>query len=238
MKKNYILQDIIAKMNAMSKGSVPKDSDGYYQLPKDKNGFGSAIIRLLPSPADEDTPVVKLFNHAFKTPSGSWFIDFCPTTADLPCPVCRANQALWNGPDKNLALLRKRKQNYISNVLVVADPAKRENEGKVFLLKFGETIMGKIKDAMTPPFGDTEPFDPFDAESGANLRIRMTYDGNFPNYDKSSFDPPSPIGDEDAIAAVLNQRRSLSAIIAPNQFKSYEELKRKFDESVGGSKAA
>ena len=238
MKKNYNMQDIIAKMNAMSKGTPIKDSADYYQLPTDKNGYGSAIIRYLPPLADDDVPVVQMFNHAFRMPSGKWFIDNCPSTLNQRCPVCESNQALWNGPDKSLASLRKRKLYYISNVLVVMDPAKRENEGKVFLYKYGVKIFGKIKDAITPPFGDVQPIDPFDPEAGANFRLWVTRNGNFPDYDKSRFDAPSAIGDEDAIAAVLNQRRSLSAIIAPSQFKSYDELKRKFDQIAGLSKAA
>lgn len=232
------MQDIIAKMNAMTKGTVVKDSEGYYQLPTDKNGCGSAIIRFLPPLPDEDVPVVSMFNHAFRMESGKWFIDNCPATLNQRCPVCESNNALWNGQDKNLASLRKRKLNYISNVLVMADPNTPENEGKVFLYKYGVKIFGKIKDAITPPFGDVQPFDPFDPETGANFRLRITRNGNFPDYDKSSFDAQSPIGDEDAIATVLNQRRSLSAIIAPNQFKSYDELKRKFDLIVGLPKAA
>jgi len=238
MKKNYQLKDLIAKMNAMTKSAVVKDSEGYYQLPTDNNGCGSAIIRFLPPLPGEDVPVVNMFNHAFRAPSSKWFIDACPTTLNQPCPVCESNHALWNGPDKNLASLRKRKLYYISNVFVVMDRNMPENEGKVFLYKYGVKIFGKIKDAITPPFGDVQPFDPFDPEAGANFRLRMTLNGNFPDYDKSSFDAPSAIGDEDVIATVLGQRRPLSAIIAPSQFKSYDELKRKFDQIVGLPKAA
>ena len=85
---------------------------------------------------------------------------------------------------------------------------------------------------------DADPIDPFDAEEGANFRLRIVSKGGFPDYDRSSFDPPSPIGDEDVIATVLGQRRSLSAIIDPSQFKTYDELKRKFDQIVGAAAAA
>src|ERR1039458_2407592 len=95
-------------------------------------------------------------------------------TLKQPCPVCEANSALWNGANKNLASLRKRKMYYISNVLVVLDQKQPENNGKVFLFKYGVKIMGKIKDAMTPLFGDTEPIDPFDSEAGANFRDRKS----------------------------------------------------------------
>ena len=122
--------------------------------------------------------MVRIFNHAFQAPSTKWFVDNCPTTLTQPCPVCEANSALWNGANKNLASLRKRKMYYISSVLVVSDQKQPENEGKVFLFKYGVKIFGKIKDAITPPFGDTEPIDPFDPEAGANFRLRITRNGN------------------------------------------------------------
>ena len=237
--KKYDIEQLRKKMKDMTApSSVVKDSEGYFQPSTDKNGCGNAVIRFLPPLPEEEIPVVQVFNHAFQAPSTKWFVDNCPTTLKQPCPVCEANSALWNGANKNLASLRKRKMYYISNVLVVLDQKQPENNGKVFLFKYGVKIMGKIKDAMTPLFGDTEPIDPFDSAAGANFRLRITRNGNFPEYDKSSFDAPSAIGDEDATAAVLGQRRSLSAIIAPSQFKSYDELKRKFDQIVGLPKAA
>jgi hypothetical protein len=237
--KKYTLQELKAKVNAMAATkTVVKDSEGVFQPSTDKNGCGSAVLRFLPPLPEEEIPVVQIFNHAFQAPSTKWFVDNCPTTLKLPCPVCESNSALWNGSNKDLASLRKRKMNYISNVLVVSDPKQPDNNGKVFLFKYGVKVFGKIKDAITPPFGDTEPIDPFDPEAGANFRLRITRNGNFKDYDKSGFDAPSAIGDEDLIATVLGQRRSLSAIIAPSQFKSYDELKRKFDQIVGLPKAA
>lgn len=218
--------------------AVVKDSEGYFQASTDKSGSGSAVLRFLPPLPDEELPLVRLFNHAFPGPSTKWFVANCPSTLGLRCPVCELNSALWNGPDKDLVSLRKRKMYYISNVLVVRDPKQPEKEGKVFLYKYGVKIMGKIKDAMTPPFADTKPIDPFDPETGANFRLRITRNGNFPDYDKSTFDAPSPIGDEDVIAAALSQRRSLSAITDASQFKTYDDLKLKFDQIVGLPKAA
>ena len=42
--------------------------------------------------------------------------------------------------DKDLARQRKRKLNYISNIYVVSDPANPQNEGKVFLFKYGQKL--------------------------------------------------------------------------------------------------
>ena len=235
----YDLDTLRSKVNALAATkTVVKDSEGYYQPFTDEKGIGSAILRFLPAFQDEEFPLVQTYSHAFQAQSSKWFIDLCPTTLTQPCPVCEANSALWNGSDKSVASLRKRKMYFISNVLVVRDPKQPENEGKVFLYKYGSKIMGKLNDAITPPFPDADPIDPFDAEEGANFRLRIVQNGGFPDYDKSSFDALSPIGDEDVIATVLGQRRSLSAIIAPSQFKTYDELKRKFDQIVAAAKTA
>lgn len=237
--KNYDFEQLRSKVNAMAATkTIRKDSEGYYQPFTDKSGSGSAVLRFLPPHDDEEFPFVQLYNHAFEVPSTKWFIELCPTTLAQPCPVCESNSVLWNGSDKNLASLRKRKMYYISNVLVVRDPKQPENEGKVFLYKYGQKIMGKLNDAITPPFPDADPIDPFDAEEGANFRLRIVSKGGFPDYDKSSFDAPSPIGDANMVESVLNQRRSLVAIIDPSQFKTYDELKRKFDQIVGVAKVA
>lgn len=99
-------------------------------------------------------------------------------------------------------------------------------------------IFAKIKDAIDPQFPDTLPVDPFDSYEGANFRLRIMLKNGFRDYDKSAFDDPTEIGSEDYIASVLDQRQSLDEIVAPHQFKSYEELKGKFDKMVSQSQAA
>ena len=132
----YDLEKLRSKVKAMAATkTVVKDSEGYYQPFTDGKGISSAILRFLPSLHDEEFPFVRVYNHAFQAPSSKWFIDNCLTTLTQPCPVCEANSALWNGSDKSVASLRKRKMYYISNVLVVRDPKQTENEGKVFLYK-------------------------------------------------------------------------------------------------------
>lgn len=237
IKRKNDLDELRKKVAAMAATNAPKkDSDGYYQSFFDKNGNGSAIIRFLEAFPGEDFPFVQIFNHAFQL-DGTWFIENCPTTLDKPCPVCEANTVLWKSGKTEVVSQRKRKLYYHSNILVVRDPKQSENDGKVFLYKYGVKIFGKIKDAITPPFPDTLPMDPFDSYEGANFRLRIMEKNGFRNYDKSSFDDPSEIGTEDYIASVLNERRSLDEIVAPHQFKSYEELKAKFDKLIGNKAA-
>jgi hypothetical protein len=223
-----------------TKSSLVKDSDDFFQATVDSTGNGSALLRFLPAQADEEFPFVQIYNHAFQGPTGKWFIEPCPSTLGLPCPVCESNKALLNsGSDqkKKLAAVRKRKMNYVSNVLVVKDPKSPEKEGKVFLFKYGVKIMDKLKDMIAPTFADSAPVDPFDPEEGANFRLRVVKTGNFPDYDKSAFDKPAPLGDPQAVEAVLQQCRSLDEIVNPQRFKSYADLKAKFDQITGAASA-
>jgi hypothetical protein len=231
--------DSLRKKIAAMQGTpaVKKDSEGYFQPSTDKTGNGNAVLRFQPAMPDEDFPFIRGWNHAFQV-EDKWFIDLCPSTLNKPCPVCEDNAVLWKNGNKDVVSIRKRKLYYISNVLVVRDPKQPENEGKVMLFKYGVKIFDKLKDAIDPQFPDALPFDPFDPYEGANFRLRITMNNGFRDYGKSSFDEPSAIGNEDRIASVLDQRRSLVEIIAPHQFKDYDELKAKFDKLVGKAKAA
>lgn len=215
--------------------TIKKDSEGYFQPSLDKNGNGSAVLRFLPGLPGEDE-FVQLFNHAFKV-EDKWFIDNCPSTLMQACPVCESNAALWSKGNTELVSIRKRKLYYISNVLVVRDPKQAENDGKIFLFKYGKKIFDKINSALNPLFPDTEPTNPFDVEEGPNFRLRITQNGQFRDYDKSSFDAPSAMGDPEQVEAILSQRSSLAEIIAPQQFKSHAELKAKFDKLILGRAA-
>lgn len=236
-----------------SKGSKNnKQADARYWKPEvDKTGQASAIIRFLPPKAGNAFPFVQFYNHGFQDKdTGKWFIDDCPSTlgglqSDV-CPVCADVYRLYNvdkldqkdSPAKQLASVRKRKLKYISNILVVSDPKHPENNGKVFLFKYGKKIFDKITGMINPEFEDITPLDPYDMEEGANFRLRQTKEDGWPNFDKSSFDPPSAIGDEDFIASVESQLHDLNAIIDPKNFKSYDKLAERFAFVTGGGSSA
>ena len=240
--RTQYLASLRSKIQEMSspKGSQRQDDERYWKPEVDKAGTGSAVIRFLPAKAEEGFPFVQIWTHGFQGPTGKWFIDNCPTSIEQDyCPACKANTALWNtGNDakKKLASSRKRKLNYISNILVVNDPKHPENNGKVFLYKYGKKIFEKIKDLIDPPaeFADMSSVDPFDMEEGANFKLRIVRVDGFPNYDKSSFDTPTSIGDADFIAEVETQLYSLNEILDPKHFKSADDLKKRFDLVSGG----
>ena len=171
--------------------------DRLWKLDVDKSGNGYAVIRFLPAPNGEDLPFVKLYSHAFQGPGG-WYIENSLTSLGQKDPVSEYNTSLWNnGTDagKELARKQKRKLTYISNIYVVKDPANPDNEGKVFLFKYGKKIFDKLTAAMQPEFEDEEAIDPFDFWQGANFKLKAKNVAGYRNYDSSEFAAPSPILD-------------------------------------------
>jgi hypothetical protein len=218
----------VEKMNSTSSGGA---DDRFWKPEMDKTGVGSAIIRFLPSPDGEELPWAKIYSHAFKGPGG-WYIENSLTTNNNgKDPVSEYNRELWNsGNDKDKETVRrqKRKLSYYSNIYVVKDPANPANEGKVFLYKFGKKIFDKILTAVKPEFDDETPVNVFDFWTGANFRLKIKKVDGYWNYDKSEFDAPSPLlDDDDALEALWNKQYSLAALVAPDQFKSYEILEKR-----------
>ena len=213
--------------------------DRIWKLDVDKSGNGYAVIRFLPAPEGEDLPFVKLYSHAFQGPGG-WFIENSLTTLGQKDPVSEYNSLLWNnGTDagKETARKQKRKLTYVSNIYVVKDPANPENEGKVFLYKYGKKIFDKLTAAMQPEFEDEEAIDPFDFWQGANFKLKAKNVAGYRNYDSSEFAAPSPLlDDDDAMEALWKKQFSLAEIVAPDQFKTYEELKTRLDYVLGNKK--
>jgi hypothetical protein len=222
----------VEKMNTSSGSS----DDRVWKLDVDKSGNGYAVIRFLPAPNGEDLPFVKLYSHAFQGPGG-WFIENSLTTLGQKDPVSELNSELWNnGTDagKELARKQKRKLTYISNIYVVKDPANPENEGKVFLFKYGKKIFDKLTAAMQPEFEDEEAIDPFDFWQGANFKLKAKNVAGYRNYDSSEFAAAAPLlDDDDAMEAVWKKQYSLAELVAADQFKSYDELKKRLDYVLG-----
>ena len=215
--------------------------DRIWKLDVDKSGNGYAVIRFLPAPEGEDLPFVKLYSHAFQGPGG-WFIENSLTTLGQKDPVSEYNSLLWNnGTDagKETARKQKRKLTYVSNIYVVKDPANPENEGKVFLYKYGKKIFDKLTAAMQPEFEDEEAIDPFDFWQGANFKLKAKNVAGYRNYDSSEFAAPSPLlNDDDAMESLWKKQFSLAEIVAPDQFKTYDELKTRLDYVLGNKKSA
>jgi hypothetical protein len=228
-------------MKEVEKLDAPQSKDdlNVWKPTVDQAGNGYAIIRFLPAPQGEDMPWVQIWNHGFQGPTGKWYIENSLTTLKQADPVSELNSELWNSgleSNKEVARKQKRRLSYYSNVLVVEDSGNPANNGKVFLFKFGKKIFDKIKDVMQPEFQDEKPMNPFDFWDGANFKLKIRKVEGYQNYDKSEFASPSPIAnDDDAIEVVWKKQHSLAAIVAPSNFKSYDELKKKLDFVLGSS---
>ena len=223
--------------NAKTKNKY--QDDRLWKPELDKTGNGYAVLRFLPAPKTEEMPWARVWSHAFQGPGG-WYIENSLTTLGQKDPVSEENTILWNtgvDSDKEIARKRKRKLSYYSNIYVVSDPKHPENEGKVFLFKFGKKIFDKITEAMQPAFEDEKPINPFDFWTGANFKLKIRKVDGFWNYDKSEFEAVSPITtDDEVIKGIWNKQYPLKPFLEAANFKSYDELKEKFNRVVAGSK--
>ena len=228
--------DLTKKIEQLNKKDSYKD-DRFWRPELDKSSNGYAVIRFLPATEGEDLPWAKYYSHGFKG-KGGWYIEKSLTTIGQKDPVSEMNTELWNSGierDKDVARERKRRLHYTSNILVVSDPANPQNEGKVFLYKFGKKIFDKIQEAMQPEFADEDPINPFDFWKGANFKLKVRKVAGYINYDKSEFDSPSQVfdGDDVKLEELWKTEYPLSEFTDPSTFKTYDELKKKLHEVIG-----
>ena len=241
LKKQSKLGSLTAKLvkevEKMNNASSSGD-ERLWKLECDKGGNGYAVIRFLPAPEGEDLPFVKLYSHAFQGPGG-WYIENSLTTLNQKDPVSEYNTSLWNnGTDagKETARKQKRKLTYVANIYVVKDPANPDNEGRVMLYKFGKKIFDKLTAAMQPEFEDEEAIDPFDFWQGANFKLKAKNVAGYRNYDSSEFARQDALlDDDDAMEAIWKKEYSLAEFVGADQFKSYEDLKKRLGYVLGNS---
>jgi hypothetical protein len=236
-----LTEKLVKQVEKMSTTSNNGADERLWKPEMDKTGVGSAVIRFLPAPDGEEVPWAKMYSHAFQG-NGGWYIENSLTTIGQKDPVSEYNRGLWNSgneKDKETVRKQKRKLSYYSNIYVVKDPANPQNEGKVFLFKYGKKIFDKILNAMQPEFDDEDPINPFDFWQGANFKLKIVKKDGYWNYDKSEFDRVAPLlDDDDALEALWKKEYSLSAITSPDQFKSYEDLERRMNNVLGLSKTS
>ena len=242
LKKNSGAFDRLSKeLNKLTKKSSDSYKDDRFWRPElDKASNGYAVIRFLPEVTGEDIPWAMCHTHGFQGPGG-WFIENCPTTVGKKCPVCEANSRLWKSGDdgdKDIARSRKRRLHYVSNILVINDPANPDNEGKVFLFKYGKKIHDKIVRAMQPDDDET-PINPFDFWKGADFKLKIRKVAGYVNYDESRFTNPSALfgGDDNKLKDVYKKQYPLKEFVSAESHKSYEELKARFDVVMGLSES-
>jgi hypothetical protein len=242
LRKARSMDGLMKEVEKLGAKTEYKEDTRFWQPTVDKAGNGSAVIRFLPAPKGEDLPWVQIWNHGFQGPTGKWYIENSLTTIGQNDPVSELNSKLWNSgieSDKDIARAQKRKLTYISNIVVVKDPAHPELEGQVFLYKYGKKIFDKIKDCMKPEFEDEEAINPFDLWEGANFKLKIRQVEGYRNYDKSEFGDKTALSSNDEeLEAIWSKEHSLKEFLSPTNFKSYDELKAKLERVLSGSGGA
>ena len=229
-------KDIFSKLQKQLEDTTKVGSvdERFWKPTVDKAGNGFAIIRFLPACDGEDMPFVKMYSHAFQGPGG-WYIENSLTTIGKKDPLGEYNRELWNSGDESLkeqVRKQKRKLQYYSCIYVVKDPGNPDNEGKVFLYKYGKKIHDKIMDAVN---GDElegrAGINPFDFWTGADFKLRVKKVAGYPNYDSSEFVDPSVLEDLDdaQLESIWNRQHKLQPLVANDQFKSYEQLQERLN---------
>lgn len=226
------LEQLTSELTKVSGNQSEKKSDDRFWSPTvDKVGNGYAVVRFLPACEGEDVPFIRLFDHGFQGPTGSWYIENSLTTIGKQDPVSEYNTQLWNSgveSDKEIARKQKRRLHFVSNVYVVTDSGNPENEGKVFLYKYGKKIFDKLNEAMNPQFPGDEPVNPFDLWAGANFKLKIRQVEGYRNYDRSEFDKSGPLSNDDSeLESIWKKEYPLQEFLAPSNFKSYDELKER-----------
>lgn len=229
----------LEKLNTNQSNNSNEDTR-FWKVMTDKAGNGFAVIRFLAAPAvdgEDSLPWVRIFDHGFQGPGG-WYIENSLTTLNQKDPVSEYNSVLWNSgveANKEIARKQKRRLKYISNILVIQDPSNPENDGKVFLFKYGKKIFNKITESMNPQFEDEKPVNPYDFWKGANFKLKVRNVEGYQNYDKSSFDAPTSLyeGDDAKLESLWKKEYSLKEFLDAKNFKPYDELKRKLNRVLG-----
>lgn len=271
-KYSFDFTEKLAKLKKQEESSKSFGDNRFWKLASDpKTKKGSAIIRFLPDrPSADALPYVKYFSHWFNYHDGNIkqrYINNCPTTIGRNCPICTKNRELWKSPhesDLATARHRKRKIHYVSNILVISDPANPDNEGKVFLFNYGPQIYTFLSRALYGPMEDDEDYVegkdysdemwvPFDLFNGGDFYLRSTQKKNsdFLTYAPSEWgDKGVPIfpdlDDEERIEKLdeifaeknrngVNTVSKLDEWVDPKRFPNDEEVVKKLEPIFGNN---
>ncbi len=235
-------------------------SDARFWKPSENSeGQIFAEIRFLPAPPDskdwgvEEQSFVKYLYHYFLSPKGKWYKEQSLRTfgRDESDPASEYSDLMWdryNLDKKNTATKKAAsdhglKKKYVTNILVVNDRIKPDNNGKVFLYEFGPGLFKKIENAAAPPADSGRVgFDVFSPWDGANFHIeahpKIVNGKSLPNFENSQFATPAPLfdGDETKITALWETAHPLNQFIDPSNkdwYKPYDELVKNFERAMG-----
>lgn len=245
LRQSESLSETLQKQFKETKSFGRNEDTRFWKCTQDQNGNGYAVIRFLPNPPSDKYPkgiepsaFVRMYSYGFQGPTGAWYIEKSRRTIDEEDPVNDYNRRLYaqkTDAAKEKARKTSQRTRFVSNILVIEDPAKPENNGKVFLFEYGKKIYEMINDKLFPQFPDEPKINVYDFLKGANFKLKIRKHEGFPNYDRCEFSPPSALldGDPQKLGAIWKQCYSLQDFLDPSQFKSYEELEVKFNQVMG-----
>ena len=215
-----------------------EEDSRFYKLTRDKEtGAGIAVIRFLPDVERKFVQEVSRINTTIEKNGKKRFVnELTPSAIGLPCPFQEEWQRLWNSGDKEEAKRFGRGKKYLANIKVIKDPAKPENEGKIFLLEMSAAMKDKIYAALNPSDADKalgeEPKELFNPLRGNSFKLSAKIGSNGRvTYDSSAvIEKVDSIYNniEDAIKDIKENTYKLSDFTKPENFLSYEELLKKF----------
>lgn len=236
-----------------------KQGGGYSTDPWDENlwtptldakGNSTAIIRFLPPKDGETMPYIELARHFVKGSNG-YVVSHCSSRTPAKgekCPLCEARGKLWEG-DRKMADFLKAKSKFYGNILVVKNPNKPEEEGKVFKFQFNAKIRDLIEEKLDPQNPEIEDrVIIFDYDAGADFVVKAKQtsfnngkkDIQYNSFDASSFKNPSaislngePMTDEQIDKIIEPNIYSLNELVDDKYFKSYDALKAMGTEKLG-----
>ncbi len=216
-------------------------------------------IRLLPIPkvdleaaeagkfaAEDCTPMVKVLKYAFEGVKG-WLHEGSLQTFGEDDPIGEWSRPQWkpladNKEDPIIKAKREAlkkfipKTEYYVNILVIEDVQKPENNGKVFLFKFGDGLRKFFDTADTPKFPTDPKFDAFCPWEGADIKFNLTFEEKTigkkkvwaPDFKNVTWLPCAPMGTNEEIQKIWEQQHSVMDFLDRKNFKSYDDLKAKF----------
>ena len=214
------------------------------------NNECEVVLRLLPQPKSETAPFVENRTHSFYGSDGKWHVVDCLRKAGHKCPICEWNSEVFKAfPQEEAKKISKKKakRSFISNVLVIKNPAKPDTEGKVYRFKYGiqimEKILEKMKDKEDPDKGHIDGCNVFDYYKGANLIFKAKVGKYGPNPEESYFGDPKPISDknnvpltDEQIQEIDNNLYTLKDCEKDTSSETWEEILGVYEKYVENEK--
>ena len=232
--------------DALTEGNKKYEvDDRFYKLSRDKNDNGGALIRFV---VDKNSkPFVKMTKitarHPKETGNKRFVSEWSPLTIGKPDPFNEKFIKLWTEEGrKEEAKKYSRAFRYITNIVVIKDPANPENEGKTFLLDMSPTLFQKLKEAIEPTEAEialgAESKAVFDPINGYSFLLKVSKaNTGFLSYETSKFKEETSAIYKNVAEAEKEIKKNtydLSEFLKPENFLSYEELQQKLAWFDGG----